>query len=345
MSLIVVSSLSANDKYSKIISLNGYWKFNIGDNQIWANVNYNDKSWDNIIVPSRWENEGYNGYNGFAWYRKEFDISSKYFNQSLYLSLGSVDDVAEIYINGNLIGISGSFPPKYESAYNKKVWINIPTKVLNKNKSNIISVRVYDGGQAGGIYNGDIGIFISEMPLNMLVNLEGEWKFKLGDDIKWKESNLDDSNWKSLHVPLNWDSQGYKDYDGFAWYRIKFNAESMINDFPDNLIILLGKIDDVDQTFLNGNLIGSTGDIIVKPLIDNYTDASNVEYKTIRGYRIKKSDLKNGLNTLAIRVFDGYQYGGIYEGPIGITSLNEYLKYISQTLNVKKKDFIQMLFE
>ena len=51
---------------------------------------------------------------------------------------------------------------------------------------------------------------------------------------------------------------------------------------------MLGKIDDVDQTFLNGNLIGSTGDLITIPLIENYNDASNNEYKSLRGYKINK---------------------------------------------------------
>jgi sialate O-acetylesterase len=335
----------AETKYKRIISFNNSWKFSLGDNLKWADPNFNDNQWSTIQVPSPWENEGYNGYNGFAWYRKKVEISDKYLNQNLFLSLGSIDDAAEIYINGVLIGVSGSLPPNYVSAFNKKVWLQLPSKILNKNGKNLIAVRVYDSQQAGGIYSGDIGVFVSELPLDLLINLEGDWKFKTGDNIKWKETDLNDNSWNHLFVPLHWDSQGYKDYDGFAWYRLEFDVNFNKNEISADLIVLLGKIDDVDQTFLNGNLIGSTGDLITKPLTENYTDASNIEYKTLRGYRINKNVLKNGRNVLAIRVFDGYNYGGIYEGPIGITTFNEYLKFITKNLDVNKKNFIELLFE
>ncbi len=330
----------ADTNYKRIVDLNNSWKFSLGDDLEWIDPNYNDNDWDRIHVPSPWENEGYHGYNGYAWYRKDFELNNKYLNQNLFLSLGSIDDAAEIYVNGTLIGVSGSLPPNYVSAYNKKVWLQIPSKVLNKNGKNLIAVRVYDSQQAGGIYSGDIGIFVSNLPLKLLINLEGNWKFKTGDNFEWKETNFADSSWERLFVPLNWDSQGYKDYDGFAWYRLTFNVDLNKKVISNDLVVLLGKIDDVDETYLNGNLIGSTGDLITKPFSKHYT-----EFKILRGYRINKNILKNGKNVLAVRVFDGYRDGGIYEGPIGITTFKEYVKYITRNLDKSKKNFIELLFE
>jgi len=343
MLAIISPNNYADTKYKRIISFNNTWKFNLGDDLEWAEFSYNDKDWDPIYAPAPWENEGYHGYDGFAWYRKQFELNDKYLNQNLFLSLGSIDDAAEIYVNGILIGVSGSLPPNYVSAYNKKIWIQIPSKVLNKSGNNLIAVRVYDSQQAGGIYSGDLGIFVSDLPLDLLINLEGNWKFHTGDNFKWKDPNYKDGSWENLFVPLNWDSQGYKDYDGFAWYRLTFSVNK--EDIPYDLVLMLGKIDDVDQTYLNGNLIGSTGDLITKPLSDNYNDASNIEFKTLRGYRINKNVLINGNNVLAVRVFDGYRYGGIYEGPIGITTFKEYVRYISKNFDRNKKNFIDLLFE
>ncbi|MEY3884121.1 MAG: hypothetical protein RLZZ379_1399, partial [Pseudomonadota bacterium] len=36
-------------------------------------------------VQFRWENEGFHGYNGYAWYRKHFSISQKYRNRTIHI--------------------------------------------------------------------------------------------------------------------------------------------------------------------------------------------------------------------------------------------------------------------
>ena len=343
--IILTTTISAEQKYKRMENLNGYWKFNIGDDIRWASPNYDDSDWERIIVPSRWEDEGYNGYDGYAWYRKYFEVSSKNNDKNLYLSLGVIDDVAEIYINGKLIGSSGSFPPNFRSAYNSKVWLPIPENVLNKKSSNLISVRVYDLQEAGGIYKGDIGIFFSESNLNLIVNLEGAWKFRAGDNSKWSQISFDDNDWDKLIVPSYWDSQGYDDYDGFAWYRISFNINLNNNSIGDKLILMLGKIDDLDETFLNGRFVGSTGDLLISPLDGSINGRDNKDFKTFRGYRIKREDLRNGKNVIAVRVYDGRYDGGIYEGPIGIASLKDYLEFRTRDLDNQKKGFIELLFD
>ena len=41
-----------------VIDLEGNWKFSIGDDSAWASPDYNDQDWEEIKVPSSWENEG-----------------------------------------------------------------------------------------------------------------------------------------------------------------------------------------------------------------------------------------------------------------------------------------------
>lgn len=342
--LFFIKNIFAEQKFTRIVNLNGQWKFNLGDNKNWAYPNFDDSDWDNIVVPSSWENEGYNGYDGYAWYRKFFNVSSKYNNKKLYLSLGVIDDVAEIYINGKLIGKSGSFPPNYNSAFNAKIWLPLPENIFSKNSLNLISVRVYDSQQAGGIYKGDIGIFLAEPLLNMSINLEGSWKFRTGDNPKWSQINVDDNNWDDIIVPSYWDWQGYNDYDGFAWYRITFNI-NLNENLDDNLVLMLGKIDDLDETFLNGKFVGSTGDLIISPIDGSINGRDNKDFNTFRGYRIKKDDLQNGKNVISVRVFDGRYKGGIYEGPIGIASLKDYIFFRTKNLDGKKKNFFDLLFD
>lgn len=110
---------------------------------------------------------------------------------------------------------------------------------------------------SGGIVRGNIGLYEPDDYLRPDYDLSGNWKFTTGGDRKWAEASFDDSRWQNLRVPELWDLQGYKDYDGFAWYRVRFRVPGHLRD--DELTLLLGKIDDVDETCLNGKLIGRTG--------------------------------------------------------------------------------------
>jgi hypothetical protein len=95
------------------------------------------------------------------------------------------------------------------------------------------------------------------------------------------------------------------------------------------MILLLGKIDDIDQTFVNGILVGSTGNW---NFIDFPTDFnSNEEYRTNRVYSVPQKLLKYGkTNTVVVRVFDGFKEGGIYEGPVGLIKQSNYKKYFGK---------------
>jgi Glycosyl hydrolases family 2, sugar binding domain/Beta-galactosidase second all-beta domain len=311
-------SADSDREWRRIIDLRGHWKFTVGDNENYAEEDFNDSDWDEIFVPARWEDEGYPGYDGFAWYRTTFRI--KEVDDDLYLNLGYIDDNDEAYLNGKLIGFSGRNHPGFVTAYNQQRLYHIPKSVLNPDKKNVIAIRVYDDRLEGGIVRGKPGVYRRSFPFAK--SLEGMWKFSTGDSEKWKEINYDDSAWDDFLVPMQWDMQGLKDYDGYGWYRIHFNIDERFK--GQRLVLLLGKIDDFDETYLNGQFLGSTGYMNKNPRWNDYGD----EYDTYRAYRFDADDLFfNKDNVLAVRVFDGRQIGGIYKGPIGITTWEGYSKW------------------
>jgi len=118
--------------WERIENLKGYWKFSIGDDLNWSKTSYDDDNWEEIKVPSSWENEGFHGYNGYAWYRKHFDFYGETPSGVVYLFLGAVDDVDQAYVNGNLVGSTGSFPPDYKTAYYAYRKYPVPIQYLNK---------------------------------------------------------------------------------------------------------------------------------------------------------------------------------------------------------------------
>jgi sialate O-acetylesterase len=63
--------------------------------------------------------------------------------------------------------------------------------------------------------------------LRKIVSLSGYWKFSIGDDITWAGISYNDSGWDQIAVPGPWENEGYKDYNGYAWYRRTFKAGDM----------------------------------------------------------------------------------------------------------------------
>jgi hypothetical protein len=320
--VFILGSIAKAEDLKKIVSLSGDWKFSIGDDINWSSPSYDDSGWDHINVPGKWEDQGYNDYNGYAWYRKSFIIKDIPVNTTIFLLLGRIDDADVVYLNGKEVGKSGKFPPDYKTAYNIERKYIIPVDYLKENGENVISVKVYDSYMEGGIIDGPAGIYTDNDNDLLDVNLSGKWKFTTGNNRNWRSPDFDDESWNTIYVPSAWENQGYEDYDGYAWYRLKFKLPQNLN--TGDLYLSLGKIDDIDDVYLNGEIAGNVYDL----KRNTYFSGSGGEYNVRRIYRIKEGLLnKDGINTIAIRVYDGQGLGGIYEGPVGIMSAENYKRY------------------
>lgn len=138
-----------------------------------------------------------------------------------------------------------------------------------------------------------------------------ETKFHPGDNTEWAKTNVDDSQWRMIDVTRNWDNQGVHNDNSYAWYRVKFTLPRTMlesSDMKEHLMFDLAQIDDTDEAYLNGHLIGKTGKM---PHDGGYSSA----WSTHRHYAVKvNSDWVNwdGENTLSIRVYNAGEPGGIF---------------------------------
>ena len=165
--------------------------------------------------------------------------------------------------------------------------------------------------------------------VSQTVVLPDNWLFRTGDDPSYKEISIDESGWVNINVPGNWEDQGFPEYDGYAWYRLHFK----ITEHPGNqpLYLFLGKIDDADETYLNGVKIGSSGKLPPEPL---------TAWNDQRAYKIP-NELLQKENTIAIRVYDLFSPGGILSGLIGILNQQEY-EYEMNPPEGAKKSYYQI---
>jgi len=143
-------------------------------------------------------------------------------------------------------------------------------------------------------------------------------KFHAGDDASWANVNIDDSSWQDIKNSDTWTSQGVKIENGFGWYRYHVNIlRSMLekSDLKETVDFILGGIDDADETYLNGKLIGKTG------RFPSDANGYQSQWSVKRCYRVPASSslIKwDGVNVLAVRVYNGGDPGGMFEGPIRV---------------------------
>lgn len=319
ITILVFGAISVQgQELNRLFGLRGDWKFSIGDHMEWATLAYDDSDWEEIYVPRRWEREGFAGYDGYAWYRLKVDGKEFMENRVHYVRLGYIDDVDQVYFNGELIGFSGGFPPDYYTAWNAEREYRIPNELINTNGENLIAVRVFDKGGEGGIYSGEVGIVVAEDGFQDVINLEGLWKLRLRDNEDFIDPDYDDERWEGIMVPANWKVNGIFDYKDFAWYRKEINIPEGAN--LDNMVLIGGYIDDFDETFLNGEKIGET--------YDGRRLGRSRSFNELRVYEIPNGLLKPGRNVLSIRVEDIGDNGGIYKGPVAIIPEKLVISYV-----------------
>ncbi len=306
-----ISNLKS-ENLKKLLNLEGTWRFTIGDNPRWSEIDFDAKSWDYVYIPQSWESAGYMNYDGYAWYRKEFKLNSNLNQDPLFLVLGYIDDVDEVYLNGHLIGRTGVFPPVVVTSFSLLRKYYLPKELLNDNGNNVIAVRVYDEYQSGGIYNGPVGIFYDEDNELLVKNLAGIWDFNFKGNYANDDSGPNNND--PIYVPGHLESRGYSGLYGSVSYTKEFTVGNIDK---ENLVVVLGYIDGTEKVYLNGDFIGTVKDL------RNSGNRDLPSKRILRNYIIPNGLLHTGVNKISVVMENNYGRGGIYEGPIGLINKND----------------------
>jgi beta-mannosidase len=288
----------------------GEWTFRTGDDLAWAAADRNPEGFTPIKVPGAWEENGVPGHDGFGWFRAGFRVPDEHAGPAM-LVIGAIDDADEVYVNGEKIGATGSLPPNYETAWNVERRYVIPERLLRRDRTNVLAVRVYDAMLGGGITKGPVRI---SRPEGIALD-ELDWKFREGDVVGGEAAALDDASWQSVRVPSSWTN----DAATFGWYRVRFDVPAGAH-LAAPLGLMIGGIRDVDAAWLNGRKIGQTGEF--PPAVAG-GEVSGVN----RTYVIPAELLTPMGNVLAIRVYRANGSGGIARGPVRIAPLDRSLRY------------------
>jgi hypothetical protein len=120
------------------------------------------------------------------------------------------------------------------------------------------------------------------------------WTFRQGDDPAWSAAGADPAGFReAVGVVGHWNRE-LSGADGVGWYRTAFELGSVPASAP---VLYLGRIDDADLTFVNGERIGAG---------DGWTNE--------RVYAVPARLVRAGRNVVAVRVSDAGGPGGFVGG-------------------------------
>ncbi|MGH9606806.1 MAG: SpoIIE family protein phosphatase [Terracidiphilus sp.] len=96
------------------VPVDGPWAFHPGDDPAYALSDLDDSHWARIRVGRPWEGQGFPSLTGFGWYRRHISLPpprEANAGWQLVLVLPGMEDAAEVFWNGRLVGSYGKLPP------------------------------------------------------------------------------------------------------------------------------------------------------------------------------------------------------------------------------------------
>jgi hypothetical protein len=124
-----------------LLSLEGKWRFQPGDNPQWAQPQFDDSRWSLLDSGRDWSTQGFSRYSGMGWYRIRVTLPPDAGPVSLILP--HIFTSYEVYANGQLAARFGKMPPQ-PLAYSTHAaqLYNLPA-AATQSRHLVIAVRVW----------------------------------------------------------------------------------------------------------------------------------------------------------------------------------------------------------
>jgi len=137
----------------------------------WSDPNLDHSSWETVLVPGRWKDQGIDAFSGVMWLRRTIELSEAQASQAekspAKLLLGTIVDADIAYINGKQVGTTAyQYPPRRYT---------VEPGMLHAGR-NTLAVRVRVDSNNGG--------FVPEKPYALVlgdekIELTGLWRYKV----------------------------------------------------------------------------------------------------------------------------------------------------------------------
>lgn len=162
--------------------LAGPWRFHTQDNSAWADPDAPDSDWPLIYAGKSWDEQGYKGYSGIAWYRLRVLGATDHGPLAFYLP--SVDESCQVFVNGHLIGQVGGLPPHARYVFAQRMYFTVPADAVRPHQAIEIAVRVWHSPRS---YSTDGGLI--SVPRIGSAPMIAQWR-RFGVHDRWTEMSI-----------------------------------------------------------------------------------------------------------------------------------------------------------
>ncbi len=140
-----------------MVEIHDLWRFHTGDDPDgklgWAKPDFDDSSWKLLRSDQFWDEKGYAGYSGMAWYPFQVVLPANHPPLALYIP--EIGTSYQVFAGGRLIGQFGGLPP-HERVY---FWhpggsigqapalgqtMPIPVAIVEGKRTLVVAIRVWE---------------------------------------------------------------------------------------------------------------------------------------------------------------------------------------------------------
>jgi hypothetical protein len=325
--LFLGTFLGCRQSALKEIRLNGVWRSNTSDSLSFSNFAYQDNHWDTANTISE-DSEGkpaslskWFRYKIFIPERSEWPIDTKMLQ--FFFSVVDADD--DFFLNGRYVGSNGINNDTVTvrggvSQYVARIYeMDVTDSSILWGADNVIAIRI-SGKSNPELLTKNAVLKSSEFAPHIRHKFKMDWKVAATDSMVYSISSLDKQPVLNIQPGKFWELQGLPDYDGYTWYWKTFLLDDALLPSNSRLRLSLGKIDDNDQVFFDGLLIGENGKNVPKgnSATSNQFAIQPTQADLTREYDVDLTNKKinKGLkHSIAVRVFDSGGDGGMLSEP------------------------------
>jgi hypothetical protein len=271
----------------------------------WYRLETPARVWRPLSLTSSWGSQGVvspagRNYQGVAWYRCDVLLPAEPTATARLL-------VPELHKSGVWVWCNGVYAGYAGSAEEKPPTVDLGGRL--RQGANRFVLRVE--GESGlslppFIFTpGDVGDFPdkrAEIPV-----LPAQWLFRqdpqlVGDKEKWAQPVVDEKAWRAIPVPAAWEKTAVGEYDGMAWYRVRFTLPATAE--GKRLVLHFGAVDEEAWVYLNGEFQGEHTEKSTGQTVHQIWD---------KPFTIRLKGARAGQeNVLAVKVRDSLGAGGIF---------------------------------
>jgi hypothetical protein len=151
-----------------------YERYDIGLRQKWYSPGYESSGWKDVHLPGGFAGLGVPVTPAVAWFRREITLPDPLPKGAALVSLGEIQRMDSVYINGKLVG--GSAWVEHPRIY------RIPAHLLEAGR-NLIAIRIFKTEPHGGFLDGpsDFHLVLGD---HTIIPLAGVWQGRISVDAR-----------------------------------------------------------------------------------------------------------------------------------------------------------------